>query len=70
MIISPRTAHVQVGQDIVIAFDSDLSGGLTWAKVDGPAWLSFPDTAIGECSGTAVAGQDGLLTVTATKRRR
>ena len=65
MIQSPGTARVQAGSAITIPMSSDR-GAVTWAKTSGPAWLSFPDTAIGECSGTAVAGQDGLLVVTAT----
>ena len=65
MIQSPGTARVQAGSPITIPMSSD-KGAVTWAKTSGPAWLTFPDTALGECSGTAVAGQDGLLVVTAT----
>ena len=66
MIIAPRTTRVQVGQDLNIVFDTDLPGTITWAKLDGPTWLTFSDSAVGACSGTAVAGAGGLLTVTAT----
>ena len=68
IIHSHQEAVVQAGKRLVLLFDSDATSAVTWARTSGPAWLSFADATQGECAGTAVAGQDGLLVVTATDK--
>lgn len=67
MIGSPRFARVQVGQPLVIPFDTDRPGDVAWAlhASNQVAWMSFPDAAEGTCRGTAGA-TGGLLIVQAT----
>ena len=68
MIYRGPDPRVAAGHELVLELDNDREGELTWARhADSEVpWLDFADASRGVVSGTAVAGEGGLLVVTAT----